>query len=77
VRARQEALASGVIEALRPFAREVDTGRPGGKDFLSVSLLVHEEQDELFLATELSLAHQMGEGFDFRLEGPLPPYSFR
>jgi hypothetical protein len=76
VRARQEALASGVIEALRPFAREVDTGPPGGKDFLSVSLLVHEEQDELFLATELSLAHQMGEGFDFRLEGPLPPYGF-
>ncbi|MET9888963.1 GvpL/GvpF family gas vesicle protein [Streptomyces sp. NPDC006465] len=76
VRARQEALASGVIEALRPFAREIDSGEPAGTDFLSVSFLVNEEQDELFLATELSLAHQMGEGFDFRLNGPLPPYSF-
>ncbi|MCT9007671.1 GvpL/GvpF family gas vesicle protein [Streptomyces rhizosphaerihabitans] len=75
-RARQEALASGVIEALRPFAREIDAAQPDGADFLSVSFLVNEEQDELFLATELSLAHQMGEGFDFRLDGPLPPYSF-
>ncbi|WP_328551819.1 MULTISPECIES: GvpL/GvpF family gas vesicle protein [unclassified Streptomyces] len=75
-RARQKALASGVIEALRPFARETDSGQPDGTDFLSVSFLVNEEQDELFLATELSLAHQMGEGFDFRLDGPLPPYSF-
>ncbi|WP_328673320.1 GvpL/GvpF family gas vesicle protein [Streptomyces sp. NBC_00328] len=76
VRARQEALASGVIEALRPFAREIDSSPPAGTDFLSVSFLVSDDQDELFLATELSLAHQMGEGFEFRLNGPLPPYSF-
>ncbi|MEY2245495.1 GvpL/GvpF family gas vesicle protein [Streptomyces sp. BF23-18] len=76
VRARQEALASGVIEALRPFAREIDSSPPTGTDFLSVSFLVSDEQDELFLTTELSLAHQMGEGFEFRLNGPLPPYSF-
>ncbi|MFE1291172.1 GvpL/GvpF family gas vesicle protein [Streptomyces sp. NPDC058751] len=76
VRARQEALASGVIEALRPFAREIDSSPPSGEDFLNVSFLVDGEQDELFLATELSLAHQMGETFDFRLNGPLPPYSF-
>jgi hypothetical protein len=75
-RARQEALASGVVEALRPFARQIDSTRADGTDFLSVSFLVNEEQDELFLATELSLAHQMGEGFEFRLDGPLPPYSF-
>ncbi|MGW3815872.1 GvpL/GvpF family gas vesicle protein [Streptomyces sp. NPDC005046] len=75
-RTRHAALASGVTEALRPFAREVDVGRPAGADFLSVSFLVNEEHDELFLTTELSLAHQMGEGFEFRLDGPLPPYSF-
>ncbi|MFF3614794.1 GvpL/GvpF family gas vesicle protein [Streptomyces sp. NPDC002580] len=76
VQARQEALASGVIEALRPFAKDVEPGLPGGADFLNVSFLVEAEQEEIFLATELSLAHQMGEGFDFRLNGPLPPYSF-
>ncbi|MFD8733757.1 GvpL/GvpF family gas vesicle protein [Streptomyces sp. NPDC059618] len=76
IRARQEALASGVIEALRPFAREIDSSPPVGSDFLNVSFLVSADQDELFLATELSLAHQMGEAFTFRLNGPLPPYSF-
>jgi len=76
VQARQEALASGVIEALRPFAKDVEPGLPGGADFLNASFLVEAEQEEIFLATELSLAHQMGEGFDFRLNGPLPAYSF-
>ncbi|MEU4172532.1 GvpL/GvpF family gas vesicle protein [Streptomyces sp. NPDC026665] len=76
VRARQEALASGVIEALRPFARDIDSSPPYGADFLDVSFLVNGEQDGLFLATQLSLAHQMGDEFEFRLNGPLPAYSF-
>lgn len=73
---RLEAVASGVIEAFRPFTREVKPGAPSGGDFLSVSFLVSSDQDELFIASEMSLAHQMGEDFDFRLHGPLPPYSF-
>lgn len=76
VRPRLDALASGVTEAFRPFAQEVRPGEPSGGDFLSVSFLLSSDQDELFLATEMSLAHQMGEDFDFRLHGPLPPYSF-
>ncbi|WP_392675007.1 GvpL/GvpF family gas vesicle protein [Streptomyces sp. LN785] len=76
VQARQEALAAGVVEALRPFARDQETSQPTGSDFLSASFLVAEEQDELFLTTELSLANQMGDEFQFRLHGPLPPYSF-
>lgn len=75
-RPRLEALASGVTEAFRPFTREVKPGAPSGEDFLSVSFLVSSDQDELFTASEMSLAHQMGEDFDFRLHGPLPPYSF-
>ncbi|MER8014019.1 GvpL/GvpF family gas vesicle protein [Streptomyces griseoluteus] len=76
VQARQEALAAGVVEALRPFAREVDSTQPTGSDFLSASFLVADDQEEAFLTTELSVAHQLGEGLDFRLNGPLPPYSF-
>ncbi|MEU6578602.1 GvpL/GvpF family gas vesicle protein [Streptomyces sp. NPDC046805] len=76
VQAREEALATGVIEALRPFARELDCYQPSGPDFLSVSFLVTEEQEEAFLTTELSVANQMGDDFEFRLGGPLPPYSF-
>jgi hypothetical protein len=65
-----------VVEALRPFARTLDTSQPTGSDFLNVSFLVTEDQEETFLASELSVAHQMGDDFDFRLNGPLPPYSF-
>ncbi|MGW7284140.1 GvpL/GvpF family gas vesicle protein [Streptomyces sp. NPDC054847] len=76
IQARQEALASGVIEALRPHSREVSTAQPTGEDFLNVSFLVAEDQEELFLTTQLSVTNQLGEGYTFRLNGPLPPYSF-
>ncbi|MEU1280689.1 GvpL/GvpF family gas vesicle protein [Streptomyces sp. NPDC005805] len=76
VRARQEALASGVVEALRPYSRELHMAKTSGDDFLNVSLLVPDDQEEMFLTTELSVANQMGEDFEFRLNGPLPPYSF-
>lgn len=76
VQARQEALAAGVVEALRPFARTLESSQPTGSDFLNVSFLVTEDQEEAFLTSELSVAHQMGDDFDFRLNGPLPPYSF-
>jgi Gas vesicle synthesis protein GvpL/GvpF len=76
VEARQQALAAGVVEALGPYAREEVFSTPAGQDFLNVSFLVQEKDDEMFLATELSLAHQLGEECDFRLRGPLPPYSF-
>ncbi|SDM51711.1 GvpL/GvpF family gas vesicle protein [Streptomyces wuyuanensis] len=76
VDARHASLAAGVVEALRPFSRDQQTSQPSGEDFLSVSFLVAEEQEELFLATEMSVANQMGEDFEFRLNGPLPPYSF-
>ncbi|NWF27254.1 GvpL/GvpF family gas vesicle protein [Streptomyces sp. PKU-EA00015] len=76
VRARQEALASGVVEALRPFARDQQQAQPTGEDFLNISFLVPGDQEELFVTTELSLANQMGEDVHFRLNGPLPPYSF-
>ncbi|MDF3298832.1 GvpL/GvpF family gas vesicle protein [Streptomyces tropicalis] len=76
VQQRQQALADGIVEALRPHAREQETSRPTGDDFLSVSFLVDAEHEEAFLTTELDLARRMGEEFKFRLSGPLPPYSF-
>ncbi|ATW51306.1 GvpL/GvpF family gas vesicle protein [Streptomyces peucetius] len=76
VQARQESLASGVIEALRPFARDLSISQPTGDDFVNVSFLVEEDQEELFLTTEMSVSNQLGDSFEFRLNGPLPPYSF-
>ncbi|WP_028801329.1 GvpL/GvpF family gas vesicle protein [Streptomyces sp. 142MFCol3.1] len=76
VQTQQEALAAGIVEALRPYAREESVSPPGGQDFLNVSFLVADDKEEMFLATEMSLANQLGEECEFRLHGPLPPYSF-
>jgi len=76
VQAREEALAAGIVAALRPFTRDESAFPPGGQDFLSISFLVEESKQEPFTATELSIAQQVGDDCDFRMHGPLPPYSF-
>ncbi|GGM97496.1 GvpL/GvpF family gas vesicle protein [Streptomyces fuscichromogenes] len=74
--ARQQALAKGIVEALRPYVFDESLSLPGGHDFLSVSFLVRADKEEMFLATGISLANQLGEECEVRLRGPLPPYSF-
>ncbi|MFE1174892.1 GvpL/GvpF family gas vesicle protein [Streptomyces sp. NPDC058773] len=76
VQARQEQLAGGVLDALRGFAQEESLSAPTGNDFLSVSFLVDEDNEKSFLDAERDLAKELGEDFDLRLLGPLPPYSF-
>ncbi|MFE6710896.1 GvpL/GvpF family gas vesicle protein [Streptomyces sp. NPDC057695] len=76
VQAREEALASGLIEALVPFAREHAVRQASEPDFLNFSLLVPDDRREEFLTAEAQLAREIGEGVEFRLNGPLPPYSF-
>ncbi|MFF2746423.1 GvpL/GvpF family gas vesicle protein [Kitasatospora sp. NPDC058048] len=76
VLARQEALASGITEALRPHARQERASDPTGEDFLNISFLVDDAHRELFLAAEKGIASELGADCDFRLNGPLPVYSF-
>lgn len=76
VQERQESLAAGLVQALIPYARENATHPPSPPDFLNLSLLVPHERKEDFLAVEASLATQIHGGVEFRLTGPLPPYSF-
>ncbi|MFF9066083.1 GvpL/GvpF family gas vesicle protein [Streptomyces sp. NPDC014891] len=76
VQVRQDALASGLIEALVPFAREHTVRRASEPDFLNFSLLVPDDRREEFLIAEGNLAREIGDGVEFRLNGPLPPYSF-
>ncbi|KOV58084.1 GvpL/GvpF family gas vesicle protein [Streptomyces sp. MMG1121] len=73
---RQQALATGIVEALRPYVRDETPAPPGGRDFLNISFLVQADKEEMFLATGISLANQLGEECEVRLRGPLPPYSF-
>ncbi|MFI9785061.1 GvpL/GvpF family gas vesicle protein [Kitasatospora sp. NPDC051984] len=76
VQARHQALAAGVIEALRPHTRRERASEPTGSDFLNISFLVDQEHQEKFLTAEKGLADELGEEFDFRMHGPLPAYSF-
>ena len=76
VEARQQQLASVVLDALRGFAREESGSQATGNDFLSVSFLVERDNEKSFLAAEQDLAKELGEDFDLRLLGPLPAYSF-
>ncbi|MFJ9775737.1 GvpL/GvpF family gas vesicle protein [Kitasatospora sp. NPDC101157] len=76
VLARQQALAAGITEALRPHTREELASEPTGNDFLNISFLVDQEHRELFLTAEKGLADELGADCDVRLYGPLPAYSF-
>ncbi|MEU0658402.1 MULTISPECIES: GvpL/GvpF family gas vesicle protein [Streptomyces] len=76
VTARRTALGASVVEALRPLAREVRESEAVGDDFVSASFLVERTRQNAFLEREAELVGEYGEDFDFRLHGPLPPYSF-
>ncbi|MFJ2399311.1 GvpL/GvpF family gas vesicle protein [Streptomyces sp. NPDC087843] len=76
VEVRQEALAKGIVEALHPYVCDESFSAPAGQDFLSVSFLVPADKEEMFQATGISLANQLGDDCEVRLRGPLPPYSF-
>ncbi|MEU7062644.1 GvpL/GvpF family gas vesicle protein [Streptomyces sp. NPDC046161] len=76
VRARQEALAAGLTEALVPFSRDHLARPASGSDFLNLSLLVPEEHTQEFRTAQANLSREIGSGVDLRFSGPLPPYSF-
>ncbi|ELP65602.1 GvpL/GvpF family gas vesicle protein [Streptomyces turgidiscabies] len=76
VQERQDSLAAGLVHALIPYGREHTTHPPSSPDFVNLSLLVPHDRTEEFLAAQAGLARQIKGGVEFRLTGPLPPYSF-
>ncbi|MFI8401209.1 GvpL/GvpF family gas vesicle protein [Streptomyces sp. NPDC085463] len=76
VQERQDALAAGLADALVPYAREHNVRPASGDDFLNLSLLISDDRKEEFLSAQAGLVRQLGDGVEFRLSGPLPPYSF-
>ncbi|MCG6500133.1 GvpL/GvpF family gas vesicle protein [Kitasatospora sp. A2-31] len=76
LRERGDSAAARVLEVLRPLARETKENEPHGNDFVSVSFLVEDARQEEFVTAESRLAEEWGESYQFRLHGPLPPYSF-
>ncbi|GAA1149149.1 GvpL/GvpF family gas vesicle protein [Streptomyces hebeiensis] len=76
VQVRQNALATRVVETLRPYAREERSSEPTGEDFVNVSFLVDHTDEEGFVSAERGLVDDLGDAFDVRVRGPLPAYSF-
>ncbi|MPY58134.1 GvpL/GvpF family gas vesicle protein [Streptomyces spongiae] len=76
VDARQRLLADQVVGQLSGLARASVVADPAQDDFLNVSFLVERSRAHEFAEAGEKLAHDYGEAYDFRLRGPLPPYSF-
>ncbi|MGW2256132.1 GvpL/GvpF family gas vesicle protein [Kitasatospora sp. NPDC001660] len=76
IRARETSAATHAVDSLRPLAREVHENEAAGNDFVSASFLVEDARGEEFTAAQTRLASKWGEAYQFRLHGPLPPYSF-
>ncbi|WP_262703969.1 MULTISPECIES: GvpL/GvpF family gas vesicle protein [Streptomyces] len=74
--ARRGRLADQVVGRLSEMARGKVVASPAGEDFLNASFLVERGRAEEFSRAARQLAQGYGAGYDFRLRGPLPPYSF-
>ncbi|GHD02506.1 gas vesicle protein [Streptomyces violarus] len=76
VEARQRRQADEIVGRLSGLARASVVADPSKDDFLNVSFLVERARADEFTAAGRGLAHDYGDAYDFRLRGPLPPYSF-
>jgi hypothetical protein len=76
LRERQELTAGQLLESIRPESEEHSVGAPVADAFFNVSFLVDRARAEEFAASLGKLAEGYGSTYDFRVSGPLPPYSF-
>ncbi|MDQ0792650.1 GvpL/GvpF family gas vesicle protein [Streptomyces sp. B1I3] len=76
VQSRQEAVGREIASALVPAAERTAEAEPTAKHFLNVSYLVKREEAAAFSQAVHDEAERRGDEFQFRLNGPLPPYSF-
>ncbi|MEU1127119.1 GvpL/GvpF family gas vesicle protein [Streptomyces sp. NPDC005899] len=76
VQVRQDAAGRDIASALVPAAERTSEGEPTTKHFLNVSYLVRREDAAAFSQAVHDEAERWGDEYEFRLNGPLPPYSF-
>ncbi|MGW1538823.1 GvpL/GvpF family gas vesicle protein [Streptomyces sp. NPDC002309] len=76
VQGREEALATRVVTALRPFVQAESLSPSSEQYFVNASFLVDDERSQEFTDACGELTGQLPEGAELRLRGPLPPYSF-
>lgn len=76
LKAREARDARRLRDSLAPAARHVAEADPTASDFLDVSFLVGQDEAVAFSRRVREEAEEYTEAFVFRLNGPLPPYSF-
>jgi len=76
VNRRQDRDAKEMADRLAPSALNMAVGDPTKESFLNVSFLVKRENAAAFSEAVHQEAALHSEAFTFRLNGPLPPYSF-
>ncbi|MEU6981154.1 MULTISPECIES: GvpL/GvpF family gas vesicle protein [unclassified Streptomyces] len=75
VERRRAHAAEGLMRSLAPLGREHVVHPAQGDDFLALSLLVRQDDEEVSKALD-ERVRSGDDGVEFRLSGPLPPYSF-
>ncbi|MEV5483349.1 MULTISPECIES: GvpL/GvpF family gas vesicle protein [Streptomyces] len=76
VRSRQDRMGAEMVDRLTPAAERTAVADPTKTHFLNVSFLVRREKTAAFSEAVQQEAEQRGVAYTFRLNGPLPPYSF-
>jgi hypothetical protein len=77
VQARQVSDSAALLEALRPLAVAVSVAPPHHeRAVLNASFLIASDQLEEFDAAVEGLSNERRDEIEFKLIGPLPPYSF-
>ncbi|MEU5719351.1 GvpL/GvpF family gas vesicle protein [Streptomyces sp. NPDC020403] len=76
VQARQEALGRDIAAVFSALAERTSEAEPTAKHFLNASYLVKRNEAAAFSQAVHEEAERRGDEYEFRLNGPLPPYSF-
>ncbi|MEU5214508.1 GvpL/GvpF family gas vesicle protein [Streptomyces sp. NPDC020742] len=76
VQARHARMGTETVHRLAPAAERTAVSDPTRNHFLIVSFLVRREKAAAFTEAVHQEAGERGEAYTFRLNGPLPPYSF-
>ncbi|MDX6237681.1 MAG: hypothetical protein QOG10_2496 [Kribbellaceae bacterium] len=76
VRMRQDHGAREILASLAPRAVRHSEGEPTGSCFLNTSFLVSRDQAPAFAQAVHEEVERHDDSYSFKLNGPLPPYSF-
>jgi hypothetical protein len=76
IQLRHDSAGQEIVNTVAPAAVRHVAGQPTKEHFLNVSFLVERKSANAFTQGVQDEAERRGTGYDLKLHGPLPPYSF-